>query len=41
LQNEKVFNVKAIDISKGAIKACKKRGIKKAKVKDILDETKQ
>ena len=39
LQEEKGFKVKALDISKGAIIACKKRGIKKAKVKDILDET--
>lgn len=39
LQEEKGLKVKAIDISKGAIKACKKRGVKKAKVKDILDET--
>ncbi len=41
LQDQKGLKVKAIDISEGAIKACKKRGIKKAKVKDILDETKQ
>ncbi len=41
LQEEKGLKVKAIDISKGAIKACKKRGIKKAKVKDILEETKK
>jgi len=41
LQEEKGLKVKAIDISEGAIKACKKRGIKKAKVKDVLDETKQ
>ena len=41
LQEEKHLNVKAIDLSIGAIKVCKKRGVKKAKVKDILDETKQ
>ncbi len=41
LQNGKGLKVKAIDISEGAIKACKKRGVKKAKVKDVLDETKQ
>ena len=41
LQEEKHLIIKAIDLSKGAIKACKKRGVKKAKVKDILDETKQ
>jgi len=41
LQEVKNLNVKAIDISKGAIKVCKKRAVKKAKVKDILDETKQ
>lgn len=40
LQNKKGFKVKAIDISKGAVKTCKKRGVKKAKVKDILNETK-
>ena len=40
LQDEKGFKVKAIDISKGAIKACKKRSVKKAKVLDLLDETK-
>jgi SAM-dependent methyltransferase len=36
---EKGFNVKAIDISKGAIKVCKQRGITNAEVKNILDET--
>ena len=41
LQEEKHLIIKAIDLSKGAIKVCKKRGVKKAKVKDILDETKQ
>lgn len=41
LQDQKGLKVKAIDISKGAIKACKKRGVKKAKVQDILDVTKQ
>ncbi|MBU2939645.1 class I SAM-dependent methyltransferase [Lacinutrix sp. C3R15] len=36
---EKGFEVKAIDISEGAIEVCKKRGIKKAEVKDVLNET--
>ena len=40
LQEQKGLKVKAIDISKGAIKACKKRGVKKAKVKDVLKENK-
>ena len=39
LQDEKGLKVKAIDISKGAIKACEKRGVEKAKVKNILEET--
>lgn len=41
LQEKKQLKVKAIDISKGAIKVCKKRGVKKAKVLDVLDENKQ
>lgn len=36
---EKGFDVKAIDISKGAIEVCKQRGIKNAEVKNVLDET--
>ncbi|MFI1770934.1 class I SAM-dependent methyltransferase [Thalassobellus citreus] len=36
---EKGLKVKAIDISKGAIKVCKQRGILNAEVKNILDET--
>lgn len=36
---EKGFQVKAIDISKGAIEVCKLRGVKHAEVKNILDET--
>ena len=36
---EKGLKVKAIDISKGAIKVCKKRGVQNAEVKNILDET--
>ena len=36
---EKGLKVKAIDISKGAIKVCKQRGLQNAKVKNILDET--
>ncbi len=35
---EKGLKVKAIDISKGAIKVCKKRGVQNAEVKNILDE---
>ncbi len=38
LQN-KGLNVKAIDISKGAIEVAKRRGIMNAEVKNILDET--
>lgn len=41
LKDEKGLDVKAIDISNGAIKVCKKRGIKNAHVLDILDETEQ
>ena len=37
LQN-KGFNVKSIDISKGAIETCKLRGLKNAHVLDIIDE---
>jgi SAM-dependent methyltransferase len=36
---EKGLNVKAIDISKGAIEVCKQRGFKNAEVKNILNET--
>ena len=36
---EKGINVKAIDISEGAIEVCKKRGIVSAEVKDVLNET--
>jgi SAM-dependent methyltransferase len=36
---DKGFEVKAIDISKGAIKVCKQRGLQNAEVKNILDET--
>lgn len=36
---EKGHDVKAIDISKGAIEVCKKRGVKKAELKALLDET--
>ncbi|MGB1309229.1 MAG: class I SAM-dependent methyltransferase [Oceanihabitans sp.] len=38
LQNKGVM-VKAIDVSKGAIEVCKKRGVKHAETKDILKET--
>jgi len=38
LQN-KGFDVKAIDISEGAIEVAKKRGVKHAKVIDVLNET--
>ncbi len=41
LQNEKGLNVKAIDISQGAIEVCKKRGVKNTEILDILDETEQ
>ena len=34
---EKGFDVTAVDISENAIKACELRGIKKAKVEDVLD----
>lgn len=36
---ERNLSVKAIDISEGAIKVCKKRGVKNAKVLDVLNET--
>jgi SAM-dependent methyltransferase len=36
LQNEKGLNVTAIDISENAIKACKLRGLKNAKVQDVM-----
>lgn len=36
---EKGFQVKSIDISKGAIEVCKLRGLKNVEVKDILNET--
>ncbi|MCH7523662.1 MAG: methyltransferase domain-containing protein [Bacteroidetes bacterium] len=36
---EKGLNVKAIDISKGAIEVCKKRSLINAEVKNILNET--
>ncbi|GGG54601.1 class I SAM-dependent methyltransferase [Bizionia arctica] len=36
---EKGFEVKAIDISLGAIEVAKKRGVLKAELKDILNET--
>lgn len=39
LQKEKELDVKAIDISKGAIETCKNRGIEKTEVLDVLDET--
>ncbi|WP_142783783.1 class I SAM-dependent methyltransferase [Changchengzhania lutea] len=35
---EKGFTVKAIDISKGAVKVAKKRGVLHAEVVDVLDE---
>ncbi len=36
---EKGFQIKAIDISKGAIEVCKQRGVLNAEVKNILNET--
>ena len=36
---QKGFQVKSIDISKGAIEVCKLRGLKYVEVKNILDET--
>lgn len=41
LQDEKGLNVKAIDISQGAIEVCKNRGVKNTEILDILDETEQ
>lgn len=38
IQN-KGFEIKSIDISKGAIETCKLRGLKHAHVLDVLDET--
>ncbi len=35
---KKEFQIKSIDISKGAIEVCKLRGVKNVEVKDILDE---
>ncbi|WP_395076207.1 class I SAM-dependent methyltransferase [Flavobacterium sp.] len=37
LQNEMNLDVKSIDISENAIRACKLRGLKKAKIQNILD----
>jgi SAM-dependent methyltransferase len=37
LQNEKNLNVKAIDISENAIKACELRGLKNAEIVNVLD----
>jgi SAM-dependent methyltransferase len=37
LQNDRNLDVTAIDISEKAIETCKLRGVKKTKVKDILD----
>jgi SAM-dependent methyltransferase len=36
---DKGFEVKAIDISKGAVQVCKKRGVNNSEIKNILDET--
>jgi SAM-dependent methyltransferase len=36
---DKGFEIKAIDISKGAVEVCTKRGVTNAEVKNILDET--
>lgn len=41
LQDKKSLNVKAIDISQGAIKVCLKRGINNAQVIDVLEVTEQ
>ncbi len=41
LQDKKKLNVKAIDISQGAIKVCFKRGIKDTQVIDVLEVTEQ
>lgn len=40
LQDEKGLNVQAIDLSKGAIEVCTKRGVINAKVCDVLHEAK-
>ncbi len=37
LQNNRKLNVKAIDISEGAVEVCKSRGIKQAEVQDIFN----
>jgi len=37
LQNERKLTVKSIDISEGAIKTCKKRGVKNAQLRDFFD----
>ena len=39
LQEEKGLDVKAIDISKGAIEVCRKRGLTNTEMTDILEET--
>ncbi len=39
IYREKGFQVKAIDISKGAIEVAKQRGVLNAEVKNVLDET--
>ncbi|PKV49881.1 methyltransferase family protein [Aquimarina sp. MAR_2010_214] len=39
LQNKQKLEVKAIDISEGAIEICKKRGVQHAIVQDIYDHT--
>ena len=36
---DKAFEIKSIDISKGAIEVCRSRGVKNAHLLDILDET--
>lgn len=41
LQDKKKLNVKAIDISQGAIEVCFKRGINNAQVIDVLEVTEQ
>lgn len=41
LQDKKSLNVKAIDISQGAIEVCFKRGINNAQVIDVLEVTEQ
>lgn len=39
LQNKRHLNVKAIDVSKGAIETCKRRGLEQARTQNVLDET--